>query len=76
MTSSILAELWRAPPSNCASAAPGDLWKCALLDKPQRREIWVAIGSVGFSIGDVFAVSYGTDYAEKYRHLHSIGAVE
>jgi len=34
----------------------GDLWTCALLDKPQRREIAVAIDFVGFSIGDVFAV--------------------
>jgi hypoxanthine phosphoribosyltransferase len=54
----------------------GDLWTCALLDKPQRREIEVAIDFVGFSIGDVFAVGYGTDYAEKYRHLPYIGAME
>jgi hypoxanthine phosphoribosyltransferase len=43
----------------------GDLWICALLDKPQRRETEVAIDFVGFSIGDMFAVGYGTDYAEK-----------
>ena len=54
----------------------GDLWTCALLDKLQRREIEVAIDFVGFSIGDVFAVGYGTDYAEKYRHLPYIGAME
>jgi hypoxanthine phosphoribosyltransferase len=54
----------------------GDLWKCALLDKQQRREIEVAIDFVGFSIGDVFVVGYGTDYAEKYRHLPYIGVVE
>jgi hypoxanthine phosphoribosyltransferase len=54
----------------------GYLWTCALLDKPQRREIEVAIDFVGFSIGDVFAVGYGTDYAEKYRHLSYIGVVE
>jgi hypoxanthine phosphoribosyltransferase len=54
----------------------GDLWTCALLDKPQRREIAVAIDFVGFSIGDVFAVGYGTDYAEKFRHLPYIGVVE
>ena len=34
----------------------GDLWTCAFLYKPQRREIAVAIDFVGFSIGDVFAV--------------------
>jgi hypoxanthine phosphoribosyltransferase len=54
----------------------GDLWTCALLGKPQRREIAVAIDFVGFLIGDVFAVGYGTDYAEKYRHLPYIGAVD
>jgi hypoxanthine phosphoribosyltransferase len=54
----------------------GDLWTCALLDKPRRREIEVAIDFVGFSIGDMFVVGYGTDYAEKYRHLPYIGVVE
>jgi hypoxanthine phosphoribosyltransferase len=53
-----------------------NLWTCALLDKPQRREVEVAIDFVGFSIGDVFVVGYGTDHAEKYRHLPYIGAVE
>ena len=52
------------------------LWKCALLDKPQRREIEVTIDFVGFSIGDHFVVGYGTDYAEKYRHLPYIAALE
>ena len=54
----------------------GNLWICALLDKPQRREVEVAIDFVGFTIGDVFVVGYGTDYAEKYRHLPYIAAVE
>jgi hypoxanthine phosphoribosyltransferase len=54
----------------------GDLWICALLDKPQRREIEVAIDFVGFTIGDVFVVGYGTDHAEKYRHLPYIGTVD
>ena len=52
------------------------LWKCALLDKPQRREIDVTIDFVGFTIGDQFVVGYGTDYAEKYRHLPYIAALE
>ena len=54
----------------------GGLWICALLDKLQRRKVEVAIDFVGFSIGDAFVVGYGTDYAEKYRHLPYIGAVE
>jgi hypoxanthine-guanine phosphoribosyltransferase len=39
-------------------------------------KVWVAIDFVGFTVGDVFVVGYGTDYAEKYRHLPYIGAVE
>jgi hypoxanthine phosphoribosyltransferase len=47
----------------------GELWVCALLDKPERREVDVSIDFVGFRIGDVFVASYGIDHAEKYRHL-------
>ncbi|MBV9200068.1 MAG: hypoxanthine phosphoribosyltransferase [Alphaproteobacteria bacterium] len=54
----------------------GKLWTCALLDKPQRRQIEVTIDFVGFSIGNMFVAGYGTDYAEKYRHLPYIGVVE
>ena len=54
----------------------GGLWTCALLDKPQRREVQVAIDFVGFAIGDEFVVGYGTDHAERYRHLPYIGLVE
>jgi len=53
----------------------GGLWTCALLDKPAQREVAVAIDFVGFTIGDVFVVGYGTDHAEKYRHLPYIGVV-
>jgi len=52
------------------------LWTCALLDKPARREVAVAVDFVGFTIDDVFVVGYGTDYAEKYRYLPYIGVVE
>ena len=54
----------------------GDLWICVLLDKPQRREVEVTLDFVGFSIGNVFVAGYGTDHAEKYRHLPYIAAVE
>ncbi len=54
----------------------GLLWTCALLDKPQRREVVVEVDFVGFSIGDVFVAGYGIDYAEKCRHLPYIGIVE
>jgi hypoxanthine phosphoribosyltransferase len=53
----------------------GELWVCALLDKPERREVDVSINFVGFRIGDVFVAGYGIDHAEKYRHLPYIGIV-
>jgi hypoxanthine phosphoribosyltransferase len=52
------------------------LWTCALVDKPARRQVEVIIDFVGFVVGDVFIAGYGTDYAEKYRHLPFIGIVE
>jgi hypoxanthine phosphoribosyltransferase len=54
----------------------GELWTCALVDKPSRREVAFAVDFAGFPIGDVFIAGYGTDYAEKYRHLPYIGVVK
>jgi hypoxanthine phosphoribosyltransferase len=48
---------------------------CALLDKPSRRQVDIAIDFVGFEIPDVFVVGYGIDYAEQYRYLSYIGKV-
>jgi hypoxanthine phosphoribosyltransferase len=53
-----------------------ELWTCALLDKPERREVEIVVDFVGFTIDDVFVVGCGTDYAEKYRYLPYIGVVE
>ena len=52
------------------------IWTCALLDKPSRREIDVPSDFVGFTIPDLFVVGYGIDYAEGYRHLSYIGTVD
>ena len=49
---------------------------CVLLDKPSRREVEVAIDFVGFTIDDVFVAGYGIDFAERYRHLPYIAAVD
>lgn len=49
---------------------------CALLDKPSRRKVEVAVDFVGFQIPDVFVVGYGIDYGEQYRHLPYIGKVD
>lgn len=52
------------------------VWACALLEKPSRREVEVKTDFIGFSIPDVFVVGYGIDYAEQYRHLPYIGAID
>ncbi len=49
---------------------------CALLDKPSRREVEVAVRFVGFEVPDLFVAGYGIDYAEQYRGLPFIGVVE
>jgi len=52
------------------------VWACALLDKPERREVETVTEFIGFSIPNVFVVGYGIDYAEQYRHLPYIGVVD
>lgn len=52
------------------------VWTCALVDKPSRREVDCSADFIGFTIDDVFVVGYGIDYAEDYRHLPYIGAVD
>ena len=49
---------------------------CALLNKPDRREVEVQIDYLGFDIPDEFVIGYGLDYAQKYRNLPFIGVVE
>lgn len=53
-----------------------NLWTCALVDKPSRREVPFVADFVGFEVPDIFVVGYGIDYAEEYRHLPYIGALE
>lgn len=52
------------------------VWACALLEKPSRREVEVTTEFIGFSIDALFVVGYGIDYAEQYRHLPYIGTVD
>jgi hypoxanthine phosphoribosyltransferase len=49
---------------------------CALVDKPSRRKVELSLDFVGFTVGDVFVVGYGIDWAEAYRHLPYIGSIE
>lgn len=58
------------------SRNPKTLSLCALLDKPDRRQVDVNVDYIGFSIPDKFVVGYGLDLAEEYRNLPYIGIVE
>lgn len=49
---------------------------CVMLDKPDRREVAVTTDFVGFDIPDEFVVGYGLDYAERYRNLPYVGALD
>ena len=55
---------------------PDTLKVITLLDKPDRRVIPVELEMTGFEIPDRFVVGYGLDYAEKYRNLPFIGALD
>jgi hypoxanthine phosphoribosyltransferase len=48
---------------------PASLEVCALLTKPERREIDLPIRYVGFEIPNRFAIGYGLDFGERYRNL-------
>jgi len=48
---------------------PASLEVCALLTKPERREIDVPVKFVGFEIPNKFVIGYGLDFAERYRNL-------
>ncbi len=48
---------------------------CALIDKQERRETEVEIDYTGFVLEQGFLVGYGLDYAQQYRHLPEIFAL-
>ena len=55
---------------------PASLKLCALLDKPSRRRVPVAIDYLGLTVPDKFIVGYGLDYDEKFRNLPDICSLE
>src|SRR5450432_1057646 len=57
------------------SREPASLEVCALLTKPDRREIEVDVGYVGFEIPNRFVIGYGLDFAERYRNLPFVGVL-
>ena len=54
---------------NLESREPASLAVCALLTKPERREIEVDVRYTGFEIPNRFVIGYGLDFAERYRNL-------
>ncbi|HEV8686962.1 MAG TPA: hypothetical protein VGQ84_06775, partial [Gaiellaceae bacterium] len=49
---------------------------CALMTKPERRQIEVPVRYVGFEIPNRFVVGYGLDFAEKYRNLPYVAVLD
>jgi hypoxanthine phosphoribosyltransferase len=60
---------------NLGSRKPASLEICALLTKPERREIDVPVRYVGFEIPNEFVIGYGLDFAERYRNLPYVGTL-
>ena len=60
---------------NLQARQPASLEVCALLTKPERREVDLPTRYVGFEIPDKFAIGYGLDHAERYRNLPYVAAL-
>jgi hypoxanthine phosphoribosyltransferase len=60
---------------NLEAREPASLEICALLTKPERREIDVPVRYVGFEIPNRFVIGYGLDFAERYRNLRYVGVL-
>jgi hypoxanthine phosphoribosyltransferase len=54
---------------------PASLEVCALLTKPDRREVDLPIRYIGFEIANKFAIGYGLDHAERFRNLPYVAAL-
>ena len=61
---------------NLEAREPASLEICALLTKPERREIDVPVRYVGFEIPNAFVIGYGLDFAERYRNLPYVGVLD
>ena len=55
---------------------PASLEVCALLTKPDRREIDLPIRYVGFEIPNRFAIGYGLDHRERFRNLPYVAVLD
>jgi len=55
---------------------PRSLEVCALLTKPERREVDLPIRYTGFEIPNRFVIGYGLDHGERYRNLPYVAVLE
>ena len=61
---------------NLEAREPASLEICALLTKPDRREIDVPVRYTGFEIPNRFVIGYGLDFGERYRNLPYVGVID
>jgi hypoxanthine phosphoribosyltransferase len=61
---------------NLESRNPASLEICALLTKPERREIDVHVRYTGFEIPNEFVIGYGLDFGERYRNLPYVAVLD
>ncbi|MHB8060665.1 MAG: hypoxanthine phosphoribosyltransferase [Gaiellaceae bacterium] len=61
---------------NLRSRAPASLEVCALLVKESARKVRKSVRYVGFEIPDCFVIGYGLDFAERYRNLPYVAALD
>ena len=62
--------------STFAARRAASLKTCSLVRKLSRQEVSVEVDYLGFDIPDVWVVGYGLDYANRYRTLPYIGAID
>jgi hypoxanthine phosphoribosyltransferase len=55
---------------------PRSLKICTFLNKPEARLVPISIDFCGVNIANEFAVGYGLDYAQGYRHLPYVGVLK
>jgi hypoxanthine phosphoribosyltransferase len=55
---------------------PRSLEVCALLTKPERREVDLPIRYTGFEIPNKFVIGYGLDHAERFRNLPYVAVLQ
>jgi hypoxanthine phosphoribosyltransferase len=61
---------------NLEARQPASLEVCALMTKPERRQIDVPVRYIGFEIPNRFVIGYGLDFAERYRNLPYVGVLD